>query len=123
MAEYDKYGREIPDNTPIEVPLRLRRPETMDEKMRRMIRELGPQLANKPDEAETFEEADDFDTGEGDEPGSIYELDDDPGPMLDPARGGPTMAPEAPAAAGPVPPAPDDKTPPKGSGEPPVAKT
>lgn len=61
--KYDDQGREIPDATPVEVPLRLRnRPEEV-ERLRSLIRnELSDQAAKQG--FETFEEANDFDVDE-----------------------------------------------------------
>lgn len=60
MANYNDDGRQVCDSTPVEVPLRMQRPETQQEMFQRLIREHISQqaLAN---EMESFEEADDFD--------------------------------------------------------------
>lgn len=60
MAKYDERGREIPDRTPIEVPLHLRTPEDETIKMARMVtQELSRQSNTKGFESE--QEAHDFD--------------------------------------------------------------
>lgn len=73
-----KFGYEYPDPTPVEIPVELRKPETMDEKMRRIVRE---QISVKAQESglETFEEANDFDVDDGFEDDALfspYELKD-----------------------------------------------
>ncbi|AFS65320.1 hypothetical protein [Dragonfly-associated microphage 1] len=59
--KFDEKGRELPDPTPIEIPTGFRRPETLQEQIRRLIRseQFAAQMG-RPD-AESFEEANDFD--------------------------------------------------------------
>lgn len=72
---FDERGREVSDPTPVEIPVNFRRPETLQEQIRRLIRtEMSVQALNEG--KETFDEADDFDI-EPDEPRSQWELDDD----------------------------------------------
>ena len=72
---FDARGREVSDPTPVEIPVNFRRPETLQEQIRRLIRtEMSAQALNEG--KETFDEADDFDI-EPDEPRSKWELDDD----------------------------------------------
>lgn len=56
----DEHGLEVPDPTPMEIPVAMRRPETSDERIRRII---AHSLSVRAAEAglESFEEADDFD--------------------------------------------------------------
>lgn len=73
-----KFGYEYPDPTPVEIPVELRKPETMDEKMRRIVRE---QISFRAAEngQETYEEANDFDVDDGFEDDALfspYELKD-----------------------------------------------
>lgn len=73
MAEYNDRGEEIPDPTPVEVPLNLRRPLSLQDEMRRFIRtELSQQASAKGDES--FEEADDFEVDDEEEFITQYEL-------------------------------------------------
>lgn len=77
MAEFDSFGRQIPDPRPVEVPTGLRKPENLHESMRRMIRtELS--RAAVASGVESFEEADDFevDDGEDEAPLGPYEIVD-----------------------------------------------
>lgn len=68
-----ELGYEKPDPTPMEPPIGYNKQPTMMERVREMIRnEVSMRARNM--EAESFEEADDFDTGEDDiDPYSPYE--------------------------------------------------
>lgn len=70
---FDKRGREVSDSTPVEVPLNFKRPETIQEQIKRMVRQELSQVAAAAG-AETFQEADDFDVEEEDDPVSRYEM-------------------------------------------------
>lgn len=116
--QYDEFGRELPDPTPIAATVKMHyKVSTLDE----MRRFYG--LLRKEAEAagvETPEEADDFDVDEDLDIQSPYEHDFDNVPVADLVPP-PAVAPGGPVApAGPVPPAPG----PGGSapgGVPPVA--
>lgn len=70
-------GREYLDPTPVEWPLGVSVPESLEQKIARMVR-LGVSEAADRDGFETFEEADDFDVDDPEAvPGSTHELDDD----------------------------------------------
>lgn len=88
--------KENPDPTPIEVPLHLRRPFSLQEEMRRMIREEMSRAAVSKG-AESFEEADDFDVDDDEELKSEYELDEGQieFPWQEPARPEPPGKPPA----------------------------
>lgn len=65
-------GYEIPDNTPVELPTRLRLPPNRIYQMRQLVRaELSRAAAEQGHE--TFAEADDFDLPDGEEWLSPYE--------------------------------------------------
>lgn len=109
MANYDEKGRQIPDTTPVAVPLAYRGGQTMEDRLRMFIR---AQLSQHAAEAghETFEEASDFDVPDEEELIlSPYEIPegqpDGPGgiPEADPAPPDPAPAPPAPAPAPPSP--------------------
>lgn len=69
----NERGHEVPDPTPMAIPLGMRVAETLADQIKRMVRsELSRQAADQG--AETFEEADDFDVGDEDELSSPYEL-------------------------------------------------
>ena len=69
-AKFDEKGRLIPDNTPIEVPLKLRIPKSEYEKIAEQVSmELSRRNEEKGEEG--FEESMDFD------------IDDDPDDALD----------------------------------------
>ena len=76
---HDEYGREIPDPTPRALPVGLKRPETLAEQIQRMVRTHVSDAAAQTGQ-ETFQEADDFETGddEDDEPSTPYEMEFDP---------------------------------------------
>lgn len=73
--KFDSQGRELPDPTPVAMPLDCKRPESLTEQIRRMIRgEMSNQAAAEG--KETFEEANDFEVPEEDAEltGTQYEL-------------------------------------------------
>lgn len=74
MAQY-KDGREVPDDTPVSVPLAFQRPLSLQEEIKRYVRVHISQAA-AAHEQETFEEADDFDVDEDGDLFSPYELRD-----------------------------------------------
>lgn len=69
-------GREYLDTTPVEWPIGLSVPESLEQKIARMVRTGVSQFAQEQG-AESFEEADDFDIGDEEEVSSPHELDDD----------------------------------------------
>lgn len=72
---HDERGREIPDPTPVEVPLRFRGQESTDERIRRIIRETISRQAAESG-WESFDDANDFEVDEDPDPVSQYELTD-----------------------------------------------
>lgn len=63
MAKYDKEGRcEIPDPTPVELPVGYEHPESLEAMIARMIRYES--LRAEEAGLESFEEADDFDVSD-----------------------------------------------------------
>lgn len=74
----DKFKKrhEVPDSTPMAIPVGFKRPESIQSMVARLVR-LNETIRQNGDEIETFEEADDFDTGEDFEPSSPYEQDFD----------------------------------------------
>lgn len=71
--KFDERGRELPDPTPIDVPLNWKRPPSMQDLIKQHIRvEMSRQAADTG--METFEEADDFEVDEDPDPLSQYEL-------------------------------------------------
>lgn len=63
MAKYNERHEEIPDNTPVEMPLGYERPESLQSMIARMIGQIS-KAAQESGRFETFEEADDFDDDE-----------------------------------------------------------
>lgn len=78
-TKYDEFGRELPDPTPKAMPVGFKRPETLDEQIRRLIRTHMSDMAEDQG-FETFEEADDFAVEEDDQfdPETPFEMEFDP---------------------------------------------
>lgn len=70
-------GSEIPDPTPLEIPAGFKIPETAEQRFQRMVRHSMSEWA-KSHEAETFDEADDFEVEDEYDPTSRYETAFDP---------------------------------------------
>jgi len=65
------------DDTPVEWPLGVRAPESLEQKIARMVR-TSVSMHAQGQGFESFDEADDFEVDDdGDEPESVHELDDD----------------------------------------------
>lgn len=82
MATLDEFGREILDQTPVSLPIHYDRPEPIHQRIRRMV--LEAIAAQKGEDVETFEDANDFEIP--DDPTSFdteyTEPDLDPPPAL-----------------------------------------
>lgn len=76
VTELHESGAEIPDPEPMAIDTGLRRPESIQDQIRRMIRNEASMAAAESGR-ETWEEADDFDIGDDFEPHSPYEQDFD----------------------------------------------
>lgn len=74
MAKYNEKGQEIPDPTPVSIPLGYGHPESLESIIARMVGvQISKQAAAKG--YETFEEADDFDVQDQDiDPLSVHEM-------------------------------------------------
>lgn len=78
MSKLSERGREIPDPTPVAMPIGFKRPEALVDQIRRFVRrELSESAAGHG--YETFEESDDFDIEDDDDydPQSPWELNFD----------------------------------------------
>lgn len=76
--KYNERGEELPDDTPVEMPLKFKRPPTLQEQIKSMVRRELSDVASQQG-FESFEEADDFDVDDGEElPPSNYEFKDMP---------------------------------------------
>lgn len=77
MAKYNDLGQEIPDPTPVAMPLGYERPESMESMIARMVR-LHISKQAQEDGFETFEEAEDFYAEDDDEelPQTQYQFND-----------------------------------------------
>lgn len=74
----DEYGHEVPDPTPVEMPLGFKRPETLAEQVQRLVRGEISRRAQDAGE-ETFEDSEDFDVdGDDGDPTTPYEEFFDP---------------------------------------------
>lgn len=73
MAKEFVDWKEYPDPTPVEIPVHMKRPPTLQEQIQMFVR---TELSRRADEVglETFEEADDFDVGDSDDLASPYEI-------------------------------------------------
>lgn len=92
----NEQGYEIPDNTPVELPSRLRMPMSRTAQIRNMIRfEMSRSAAEQG--AETFEEADDFNLPDGEQWVSPYEETFEP-PVLESQAGEPEGGAQPPGA-------------------------
>lgn len=72
MAKYDEKGQEIPDPRPMAIPIGMKRPETLQEMIARMVHQHS--VVAQRHGHETFEEADDFDVEDEDVPVSPYQM-------------------------------------------------
>lgn len=74
---YNQAGQEMPDQTPIELPAGYRKPESLQDQIKRLIR-VHMSIAADASGRETFEEANDFGPEEefDDMPLTQYELAD-----------------------------------------------
>lgn len=73
LCEFDAEGREILDNTPVEMPLNYKEPPSIQDMIRQAIRiEMSQQAAAQG--MESFEEADDFAVDDDDDFVSPYQL-------------------------------------------------
>lgn len=76
-ARFDDLGREIPDRTPVEMPLKWKRPPSIHEMIARAVRESHWEEKMRSQGMETFREADDFEIdGEEEAPFSQYQVND-----------------------------------------------
>lgn len=64
MALYDEFNREIPDPTPVAVPVGYKAPETLAETIQRMVN--NNEYLKAWEGAESIEEADDFECDDDD---------------------------------------------------------
>lgn len=74
MAKYNEKGQEIPDPTPVSIPLGYGHPESLESIIARMV---GVQISKQAAARgfETFEEADDFDVNDEEvDPLSSHEM-------------------------------------------------
>lgn len=75
---FNDRGEEIPDPRPAAIDTGLKKPPTLQETIRRLVRDESFKAALDAGGMETFEEADDFDVGDDFDPASPYEEDFDP---------------------------------------------
>lgn len=76
-SKFSSKGHEIPDPTPVTIPVHLRKTESMDERIARIVQYSVSQSAAALG-LETFEDADDFDIPDDPaDPSTPYEQDFD----------------------------------------------
>lgn len=75
MAKYNEKHEEIPDNTPVELPIGYTEPESLEQVIARMIQANDFRKAQEAAGLETFEEADDFDVMDEGDIASEHEMD------------------------------------------------
>lgn len=99
----DERGREVLDPTPVSMPVGFKRPMSIQEQIRILVK---TELSRKAHEEgnETFDEADDFVIGDEPELRSRYELDDEQERYREEAQPSPGTVPPKP---------PEDQPPPK----------
>lgn len=73
----DEKGREVPDQTPLEIPAGRKRPETLQEQVQRLVRHQVSAYAEMHGH-ESFADADDLEVDEDFDPSSPFELEFDP---------------------------------------------
>lgn len=78
--QFDEMGREILDPTPVEMPVGMKRPESLQQMIQRLVRAQISQQAQQQG-FESFEDANDFDIDEEDDlPLTVYEeMGEEPG--------------------------------------------
>lgn len=74
----DNMGREIPDPKPLELPAGFKRPETLQEQIRRLVHSEHFMMEREAAGEETFDEADDFDVDDDFDPSTPFETFFDP---------------------------------------------
>jgi len=62
MAKWNDKGEQIPDDTPVEIPVGFQKPEDLQDMIRRLVRNEA--FARTQQGVETFQEAEDFDVGD-----------------------------------------------------------
>lgn len=63
-ATLDEHGREWLDQTPVECPVPYDRPEPIHLRLRRIVEQYHHEMTDA-NEYETFDDADDFEVGDG----------------------------------------------------------
>lgn len=71
-------GHEVPDSTPVAIPSHFKRPETLQEQIRRLVRSEQFNQEREAAGEETFDEADDFMVDDDFDPSTPYEVFFDP---------------------------------------------
>lgn len=74
----DEHGWEIPDPTPLRLPTGFKKPETLADQVRRLVRSAQFQMDLDKAGLETFDEADDFEVDDDFDPSTPYETFFDP---------------------------------------------
>lgn len=75
---FNKKGEEIPDPTPVSIDTGIKKPLTINEMIRKLVKDESFRASLEAKGIETFEEADDFEIGDDYDPSSPYEEHFDP---------------------------------------------
>ncbi|AXH74273.1 MAG: hypothetical protein [Microviridae sp.] len=104
MAKYNSLNQQIPNKTPVEMPIGYERPESLSSMIARMIHSNELQRAAHKQGLETFEEADDFDGDDEGEMVSPYQMTDmqEEHPYVKPSPKSPEKPPVAPNTPSPT---------------------
>lgn len=70
---YNDRGEELPDDTPIELPVKFKRPPSLQEQIQQMVRRELSEVAQSQG-FESFEESDDFEVDDDNDIRSVHEL-------------------------------------------------
>lgn len=77
LSRLDANGHEILDNSPVAIPVRFQRQQSLADEVANLVRSNYLALLTAEQGYETFEESDDFDIGDDFDPASPYEMDEE----------------------------------------------
>lgn len=79
--KYNQKGEELPDPVPMAPPIGYKKQPSMVDMIRNMVRSEALRQAAEKSGHESFEDADDFETGDDDDPSTPYEEVFEPTPV------------------------------------------
>jgi len=90
---FDKLGQFIPDPTPVAIPAGFEKPESLEQRIARIVRSNEMTRLAENSGSDTFDEYDDFEDTEDNLPWSKHELMDiEPNPSIPPLEENPPQA-------------------------------